>query len=211
MFSRATNESSTTRPIATLRPASDMMLSVMPSGNSALVAATTVSTTGIPSTSSPSGSKAMSAAGGSQRSATNAMKTDSGMLTAITSVLRHESLYFPLTGPLRNSKITITAKIAPSTPSRATPLIDSWINEACSNTVSNWIEEFAASNSASTSNAASLELTVLASEVWLISNDRLGLPLTRFIVSVGMKATRVPAAIPSSSWRNAGSRLAMKS
>jgi len=39
------------------------------------------------------------------------MNTDSGMLTAITSVLRHDNLYFPLTVPLRKSRITTANRI----------------------------------------------------------------------------------------------------
>jgi hypothetical protein len=58
--------------------------------------------------------------------------TEVGIETAVTRVARQPSLRRPCAMPLRKRRMMSTANRAPRTPSRATPLIDSSMNDACS-------------------------------------------------------------------------------
>ena len=112
-----------------------------------------------------------------QFSKAKAAKTESGIDTADTRVDR--------TLKFKNTRITMTAKSAPSAPSRTTPLMDSSMKPACSNTVSKRISGISPINSSSSSSTRCTTATVLASRVLLTLIPRLGLPLVRLMVEAG--------------------------
>ena len=122
-------ESSTTRPIATVRPLRVMIFSVISVGKRREINSNTVLS--YVSISVCSHDPRVS---GTSHIIKRAEKIESGMETAVTIVARQLNLYLPLTWPLKKSKMISVAKTAPKAPSRETPAIDSSIKVACSKT-----------------------------------------------------------------------------